>query len=90
MLRHETEEVRQGEHPACPIDLVHAVRDVRRDVDLTDELDLVSHDLDPLGDLKCDDTAVTVTGDGVWSRRLRPLDCCGIAISSMEMKGDRV
>jgi hypothetical protein len=52
---------------------------MRRDVDQTGEFDFVAHGLEPLGNLKCDNTAVTVTGDGIWSRRLGPLDCCGIA-----------
>ena len=74
LLAHEAKEVQEVEHTARPVDLVHPVRDVRRNVDETRELDFISQGPQMFGNLANDDTTVRVTSDGVRSVRLRPLD----------------
>jgi hypothetical protein len=58
---------------------VHAVGNVRRNVDETSELDFVTHSLQPLGYFKCNHTTVTVSGNGIRPFWLGPLYCCSIA-----------
>jgi len=79
VLRHESEEVRQVKHATRPVDLVHAVGNVRRNVDKTGELDFVTHSLEAFSDLESHNTTVTVTSDSVRPFRLGPLHCCCIA-----------
>lgn len=74
LLAHKTKEIREVEHTARPVDFVHTVGNVRRNVDETGELDLIAHSLKALGNLEGDNATIRVTSDGIRTVRLRPLD----------------
>ena len=58
LLGDESKEVCQLQHPICPVDLMHAVGDVRRNVDQTGEIDFVTHRLQALRDFESDNTTI--------------------------------
>ena len=79
MLRHKTQEIRQVKHTTSPVNLVHAIGDVRRDVDKTSKLDFVTRRLEALSNLESDNTTITVSSDGVRTGGLSSFDGSSIA-----------
>jgi len=58
---------------------VHAIGDVRRDVDKTSKLDFVTRRLEALSNLESDNTTITVSSDGVRTGGLSSFDGGSIA-----------
>ena len=84
----KTQEVGQVQHAIRVADLVHTVRDVRRDVDKANELHLLATGLDDLGYFIGNDTTVRVTRKGVWSVGLDLLHSIGVTTDHLGHRGE--
>lgn len=87
VLGDETQEVGKVQHSRGVGDLVHAIGDVRRDVDETNELDFLAARLEDLGNFIGNNTTVRVTRKSVGSMGLNLLHRIGVATDHLTHRG---